>query len=195
LIVGLLDQLGQVKIYSKINLRRVYNLIQIKEGDEWKTTFQVRYGYFKYNIMPFGLTNAPSIFQHLMNDIFREFLDIFVVYYLNNTLIYSKDEKQHEEHVKLVLKKLWSAGLYTKFEKCAFHMSEVEFFGYIISSEGISMDSKKIQVVLDWATPKMIYNVQCFLGFVNFYQMFIKNYSQIAAPFTWLTCKDTLDWS
>ena len=145
--------------------------------------------------MPFGLTNARAIFQHLMNNIFREFLDNFVVCYLDNILIYSKDIKQHEEHVRLVLDKLCNAGLYAKLEKCNFHQSQVEFLGYIVSCNGISMDQKKIQAVLGWATPKTVRAVQCFLGFANFYWIFIKNYSKIAALLTRLTCKDKLDWN
>ena len=99
LISGLLNQLGQAKIYTKIDLRGAYNLVRVKEGDEWKTAFRTRYDHFEYLVMSFGLTNAPTIFQHLMNDIFREFLDNFVVCYLDDILISSKDIKQHEEHV------------------------------------------------------------------------------------------------
>ena len=99
LISGLLNQLGQAKIYTKIDLQGAYSLVRVKEGDEWKIAFRTRYGHFEYLVMPFELTNAPTIFQHLMNDIFREFLDNFVVCYLDDILIYSKDIKQHEEHV------------------------------------------------------------------------------------------------
>jgi hypothetical protein len=145
--------------------------------------------------MPFGLTNAPAIFQHLMNDVFREYLDRFVVCYLDDILIYSKNVEEHEEHVKLVLQKLREKGLYAKAEKCAFHQPKVEFLGYIISSEGLMMDPKKVQAVTDWASPKTVRDVQCFLGFANFYRIFIKNYSQVAAPLTRLTCKDKLEWT
>ena len=195
LISGLLNQLGQVKIYTKIDLQRAYNLVRIKEGDEWKTAFRTRYGHFEDLVMPFGLTNKLTIFQHLMNDIFRQFLNNFVVCYLDDILIYSKDIKQHEEHVRLVFHKLHNADLYAKLEKCNFHQSQVEFLGYIVSCNGISMDQKKIQAVLGWATPKTIRDVQYFLGFVNFYWIFIKNYSKIAAPLTRLTCEDKLDWN
>jgi len=109
-------------------------------------TFRTRYGHFEYNIISFGLTNGPTFFQHLMNNIFQEFLDDFVVVYLDDILIYSKDEKQHEKHIKLVLKKLRSIGLYAKLEKCVFHTFEVEFLGYIISNIGISMDSKRFKL-------------------------------------------------
>jgi hypothetical protein len=121
LILGLLDQLGQAKIHTKIDLRGVYNLVCIKEGDEWKTVFWIKYGHFEYNVMPFGLTNTPTIFQHLMNDVFREFLDNFVVCYLDDILVFSKNKEEHINHVQLVLEKLRTAGLYAKLEKCVFH--------------------------------------------------------------------------
>ena len=146
-ISGLLDQLGQAKVYTKIDLRGAYNLVHIKKDNKWKTIFWTRYGYFEYNVMPFGFTNAPAIFQHLMNDIFREFLDDFVVCYLNDILVFSKDEKDHENYVWLVLKKLCNPGLYAKLEKCVFHQPQVEFLDYIISGKDLSMDPKKIQTV------------------------------------------------
>jgi hypothetical protein len=114
LISRILNQLGQVKIYTKIDLRGAYSLVRIKKGDEWKTVFRTRYGHFEYNIMPFGLTNAPAIFQHLMNDIFHEFLDDFVVCYLDDILIFSKNCEENEQHVRLVLQKLRDADLYIK---------------------------------------------------------------------------------
>ena len=125
-------------------------MLCIKEGDECKIAFRTRNGHFEYNVIPFGLTNAPSFFQHLMNIFFREFLNDFVVVYFNNILISSKDEKNHEQHVRLVLQKLHEAGLYAKLEKCVFHQSQVEFLDYIIYDEGLSMDHKKIQTVIEW---------------------------------------------
>jgi len=195
LISGLLDQLGQAKIHTKIDLRGAYNLVHIKEGDEWKTTFRTRYGHFEYNIMPFGLTNAPAIFQHLMNDVFREFLDDFVVCYLDDILVFSKNEEKHINHVRLVLEKLHTARLYAKLEKCVFHQPQVEFLGYIISGRGLSMDPKKIRTVTEWKKPATVRDVQCFLGFANFYRIFNRNYSKIADPLTQLTRKDKLEWN
>lgn len=154
LISGLLDQLNQAKIYTKIDLRRAYNLVRIKEGDEWKTAFRTRYGHFKYNVMPFGLTNAPTAFQHFMNDVFREFLDNFVVCYLDDIVIYSKNIEEHEIHVRQVLQKLRDTGLYAKMEKCVFHTTQVDFLGYIISNDGLMMDSKKVQTIIDWKIPR-----------------------------------------
>jgi hypothetical protein len=150
LISGLLDQLGQAKVYINIDLRRAYNLVWIKGGDEWKTKIRTRYGHFEYNIMPFGLVNIFVIFQHLMNEIFQELLNDFVVYYLDDILIFSKNEKDHEKHVRMVVQKLRDAGLYAKLEKCVFHQPQVEFLGYIIVGEGLSMGPKKIQTIMEW---------------------------------------------
>jgi hypothetical protein len=161
----LLDQLGQGKIHTKIDLHGVYNLVRIKEGDEWKTMFRTRYGHFEYNVMPFGLTNAPAIFQHLMNDVFREFLDDFVVCYLDDILVFSKNEEEHINHVRVLLEKLRTVGLYAELEKCIFHQPQVEFLGYIISGEGLSMDPKKIRTVTEWKKrlPFETYNVSSVL--------------------------------
>lgn len=194
LISGLLEQLGRARIFTKIDLRGAYNLVRVKEGDEWKTAFRTRYGHFEYNVMPFGLTNAPAVFQHMMNDIFREHLDDFVVIYLDDILIYSKNEEEHEKHVRLVLEKLRERGLYAKLEKCLFHQSEMEFLGFVATTEGLKMDPKKVETIMSWEVPKSVRDVQCFLGFANFYRIFIKNYSQVAAPLTRLTCKDKLEW-
>ena len=136
-----------MKVYIKIDLQGVYNLVHIKKGDEWKTTFWIRYGHFEYNVILFGLTNAPAIFQHLMNYIFCEFLDNFVVCYFNVILVFSKDEKDHKNHVRLALEKLRITRLYAKLKKCVFHQPQVEFLDYIISREGLFMDPKKIQTV------------------------------------------------
>jgi len=193
LIFGLLDQLSQAKIFTKIDLQGAYNLVHIKEGDEWKMAFHTKYGHFEYNVMPFGLTNAPTIFQHLMNDIFCEHLDNFVVIYLDDILIYFENPEDHKKHIHLVLEKLRNVGLYAKLEKCVFHAPQVEFVGYIISKEGLLMDVKKVQAIVDWVKLETIHNVQCFLSFANFYRIFIMNYSKIATPLTWLTCRDKLE--
>ena len=127
--------------------RATYNLVGIRPGDEWKKTFRTRYGYFEYTIMPFGLTNAPTLFQHMPNDIVRDLLDICLIIYLNNLLVYSKTQEEHDSHILLLLKRLWEHGLYAKLEKCSFDCNQVEFLGYLISSEGISMDPVKVQSV------------------------------------------------
>jgi hypothetical protein len=160
----------------------------VEKGDKWKTTFCTRYGHFEYSIMLFG--HAPTVFQHMMNNIFREYLDHFVVIYSDDILIYSKNEEEHEHHGRLVLEKLRLRGLYAKQKKCLFHQSMVEFLDYIVSGDGISIDEKNIKTIIDWIAPSSILDVQCFLGFVNIYRIFIKDYSKIAAPLTRLTEKE-----
>ena len=139
--------------------------------------------------MPFGLTNAPTVFQHMANDIFRDLLDICLIIYLDDLLVYSKTQEEHDSHVLLVLKRLREHGLYANLEKCSFDCNQVEFLGYVISSEGISMDPAKVQTVLEWQTPRSLRDVQCFLGFANFYRKFIQDYSKLILPLTQLTKK------
>lgn len=196
LIPQLLEQLSRAKVFTKIDLRGAYNLVRIKPGDEWKTAFRTRYGHFEYRVMPFGLTNAPAIFQHMMHDIFREYLDLFVVIYLDDVLVYSNNLKEHEKHVKMVLQKLRDVNLYAKLEKCHFDCDTVEFLGYNVSPSGISMDCSKVGSIRDWQIPKSVKGVQCFLGFANFYRSFIKDYSRIATPLITLTKKDKrFEWT
>ena len=187
LINSLLDRLTGSKFFTKIDLRGAYNLVRIKKGDEWKTAFRCRYGHFEYLVMPFGLTNAPAIFQNIMNDIFKEYLDYFVVILLDDILVFSKNLEEHKHHVRLVLEKLQQWKLYAKLEKCFFHQHEIEFLGYIIGPDGIKMCSDKTSSIKDWPTPSTITQVQSFLGFANFYCRFIYNYSKIAKPLTDLT--------
>jgi len=190
LISGLLDRLCTRKIFTKLDLRGAYNLLRIHLGDEWKIAFRTRYGHFEYTVMPFGLTNAPTVFQHLMNDIFWEYMDECVVVYLDDILIFSKNQEDHDKHVRLVLATLREHGLYAKLEKCEFDKSSVAFLGYVISLDGIFMDKSKVETIQCWATPSSVKDVQCFLGFANFYHRFIKGYSKITPPLIALTCKD-----
>lgn len=119
--------------------------------------------------MPFGLTNAPASFQHLMNHNFRDMLDRFVIIHLDNILIYSNNLEEHLQHVQQVLARLREVGLFAKAEKCEFHTTKVEFLGFVISPEGVSMDTGKVKTVLDWPMPNNLKDVQSFLGFTNFY--------------------------
>ena len=172
----LIEKLRGAKIFAKFNLKWGYNLVRIKEGDEWKTAFKCKYGLFKYRVMPFGLSNAPACFQHLMNDILCNPLDITVVIYLDDILIFSKNEKDHEEHVKEVLRRLQKHDLFCNPEKSFFHVKQVDYLGFIISEHGIEADQEKVTAALNWPTPKNIKNIQEFLGFVNFYQRFIPEF-------------------
>jgi len=140
--------------------------------------------------MPFGLTNAPAAFQRFMNDIFSDLLDVCVVIYLDDILIYSNNMSEHHQHVKEILKCLHKAGLYAKAEKCEFYSESVEYLGYILSPSGLTMFDDKIKIIQDWPEPKKVKDIQSFLGFANFYCWFIFNYSDIVIPLTCLTQKD-----
>uniref|UniRef100_A0A8C5MI68 Gypsy retrotransposon integrase-like protein 1 n=1 Tax=Leptobrachium leishanense TaxID=445787 RepID=A0A8C5MI68_9ANUR len=196
LIPELFDRLKFSKVFTKLDLRGAYNLIRIREGDEWKTAFNTRLGHYEYLVMPFGLCNAPAIFQAFINDVLREYTPCFVVVYLDDVLIHSPDLETHHQHVRLVLSKLLSNGLYCKLEKCLFDVQQVQFLGYVISSSGFMMDSSKLDAILHWPLPKGLKAIQRFIGFSNYYRRFIKGFSSIIAPITALTKKgtDTLSW-
>jgi hypothetical protein len=189
LITDLLNAPRKARLYTKIDLRHAYHLVRIAEGDEWKTAFRTRYGSFEWLVMPFGLTNAPVAFQRFMNDIFGDLLDVCVIVYLDDILIYSDDPKQHTEHVREVLRRLRKHGLYAKGSKCTFHTDRVEYLGFILGPDGLSMDVDKVKVIQDWPEPRKVKDIQSFLGFANFYRRFIHGYSDIAVPLVKLTRK------
>ncbi|GAN11862.1 hypothetical protein MAM1_1148d11480, partial [Mucor ambiguus] len=196
LISETLDRLNQAKYFSKLDMVGAYNLIRIKPGDEWKTAWICRYGHFEYSVMSFGLCSAPATFQAYVNDVLRDYLDQFLVVYLDDVLIFSQSQSQHEEHVRLVLQKLQDANLSLKLEKCEFSVSTVSFLGFIISTDGISMDPTKIQAIQEWKPCRNVHDIQVFLGLTNFYRRFIKDYSKICTPLTSLLKKDTkFEWS
>ncbi|MBW0587438.1 hypothetical protein O181_127153 [Austropuccinia psidii MF-1] len=147
-------------IFSKIDLCGAYNLLRIKEGDEHLTAFRTKYGSYEYLVMPFGLTNSPASFQNLVNDIFADFLDVFVVVYLDYIMVFSSSEEEHVKHVASVLQRLRDNNLFAKASKCVFHASSVEYLGYVVSSDGLKMDSSKVQPILNWPQPKNIKALQ-----------------------------------
>ena len=191
LVGNLIDQLREAKIYSKIDLRAGYNNVRITDGQEWLTAFRTRYGSFEYLVMPFGLTNAPATFQYFMNDIFHDMIDVHLIIYLDDLLIYSKDEETHRHHVRQVLERLRQYNLHARPEKCEFHTKSVEYLGVIVSPEGVRMDPLKVKAILDWPAPTKVKELQSFLGFANFYRRFLDNYSGIVVPLTRLLRKNT----
>jgi len=184
------DRVQGAQWFTKLDLKNGFNLIRIRQGDEWKTAFRTRYGLFEFKVMPFGLTNAPSTFQDMMNHVLSDVLDIGVLAYMDDILIYAKEEEEHDRLVKEVLKRLQDNGLAVSPEKCVWKEQEVEFLGYIIGRNGVRMSEGKIKAVLDWETPRSLKEVQSFLGFANFYRRFIQDYSRIARPLTELTKKE-----
>lgn len=190
LIPELTDRLVGSTIFTKLDIRQAYHRVRMAMGHEYKTAFKTRYGLFEYLVMPFGLTNAPAQFQSHMQSIFGDLLDISVVIYLDDILIFSKTLEEHIQVVREVLKRLKKHGLYAKESKCQFHCESVEFLGMIVSSKGLEMCEDKIQVIKDWPIPGTVKEIQSFLGFTNFYRCFICDYSRIAVPLTILTGKN-----
>ena len=189
LISDLLDAPRRAWVYTKINLQHAYHLVCITAGDEWKTTFRIHYGSFEWLVMPEGLTNAPAAFQCFMNNIFVDMIDINVIVYLDNILVYSDSLTEHKLHIWEVLCRLHSNGLFTQADKCKFHVTSCKYLGYMLSCDGLTMAPSKVQIIQDWPEPRKVWNIQSFLGFMNFYCHFIYGYSRIALPLTALTQK------
>jgi hypothetical protein len=169
LIPVLLDCLCSAHKFTEINLCSAYNLVHIADGDEWKTAFCTRFSAYEVLVMHYRLTNAPTSFQHFMNNIFKDLLDIYVVIYLDNILIFSADPASHQKHICKVLCQLCTNSLFTKIKKCKFSIATTSFLSFVISPEGFQTDKLKIQVICNWPTPQKVKDVQLFLSFANFY--------------------------
>nr|ABA93462.1 retrotransposon protein, putative, Ty3-gypsy subclass [Oryza sativa Japonica Group] len=189
-IDDLFDQLKGAKVFSKIDLRSGYHQLRIREEDIPKTAFTTRYGLYECTVMSFGLTNAPAFFMNLMNKVFMEFLDKFVVVFIDDILIYSKSKEEHEQHLRLVLEKLKEHQLYAKFSKCDFWLTEVKFLGHVITAQGVAVDPSNVESVTKWTPPKTVSQIRSFLGLAGYYRRFIENFSRIARPMTQLLKKD-----
>lgn len=184
LISETLDRLGGAAVYTKLDIRDAYHRIRIHESDVWKTAFRTRYGHFEYLVMPFGLTNAPATFQAYINQALEGLLDVICVAYLDDILIYSRDRAEHASHVRAVLDRLRKKALFVKLSKCEFSTKEVDFLGFVVSTDGISMDPSRVQAIVDWPVPRSFREIQVFLGFTNFYRGFVEKYSKVVAPMT-----------
>jgi hypothetical protein len=143
-------------VFSKIDPRSGYHQLRIRPSDIPKTTFITKYELYEFNVMSFGLTNAPAYFMYLMNSVFMDYLDKFVVVFIDAILVYSQNEQEHEEHLRKVLQRLQDCQFYAKLIKCEFWISEVLFLGHIINREGLGVDSKRVAAILDWKIPKAI---------------------------------------
>ncbi|GKA22741.1 reverse transcriptase domain-containing protein [Tanacetum coccineum] len=194
-IDDLFDQLQGSSIYSKIDLRSGYHQLRVREEDIPKTAFRTRYGHYEFQVMSFGLTNAPAVFMDLMNRVCKPYLDKFVIVFIDDILIYSKSKKEHEEHLRQILKLLKKEELYAKFSKCEFWISRVQFLGHVIDCRGIHVDPAKIESIKDWASPKTPTEIRQFLGLAGYYRRFIEGFSKIAKSMTKLTQKGVkFDW-
>ena len=196
LIEETLAQLKEAKIFSKINIRQAFHKLRMAIASEDLTTFNSRFGAYKYKVLPFGLSGGPASWQHYINDVLFDYLDKFCTAYLDDILIYSKNLKEHREHVRAVLIKLREAGLQADVDKCEFHVTETKYLGLIISVDGIRMDPAKVKAIQEWEIPTCLREVRSFIGFCNFYRRFIRGFSKIAKPLDALTKKERIfEWT
>ncbi|KAL0544042.1 hypothetical protein IC582_019153 [Cucumis melo] len=183
-IDDLFNQLQEATIFSKIDLRSGYHQLRIRDSDIPKSAFRSRYGHYEFIVMSFGLTNAHAVFMNLMNRVFKDFLDTFVIVFIDDILIYSKTKAEHEEHLHQVLETLRANKLYVKFSKCEFWLKKVTFLGHVVSNEGVFVDPAKIEAVTSWPQPSTVSEVDSFLGLAGYYRRFVENFSRIASPLT-----------
>ncbi|GJV68767.1 putative reverse transcriptase domain-containing protein [Tanacetum coccineum] len=189
-IDDLFDQLQGACYFLKIDLRSGYHQLRVREEDIPKTAFRTQYGHFEFTVMPIGLRNAPAIFMDLMNRVCKPYLDKFVIVFIDDILIYSKSEEEHEVHLKTILDLLKKEKLYAKFSKCEFWLKEVQFLGHVVNRDGIHVDPSKVESVKNWKTPESSTEIRSFLGLAGYYRRFIENFSKIAKPLTLLTQKN-----
>jgi hypothetical protein len=183
-IDNLLDQLQKAKYFSKIDLRSGYHQMKIRPEDVAKTAFVTRYGQYEFMVVSFGLTNAHAYFMNMMNKVFMDELEKFVVVFIDGILIYSETTEEHEKHLRIVLEKLRQNQLYAKFEKCEFWLEKVAFLGHVLTADGVAMDPSKIEAVTEWERPQNVSDIRSFLGLAGYYHRFIENFSKIAKPMT-----------
>jgi hypothetical protein len=179
-IEGLFDQLRGATLFSKIDLRSGYHQLRIQCSDIPKMTFITKYILYEYTVMSFDLTNAPAFFIYLMNSVFMDYLDKFVVVFIDDILIYSQSEEDHAQHWKMVLQRLREHRLYAKLRKCEFWIHEVLFLGHITNREGLDVDPKKVANILDWKALKDVHGIKSFIGMAGYYWCFIEGFSKIA---------------
>ncbi|XP_052174731.1 uncharacterized protein LOC127789782 [Diospyros lotus] len=173
----------------KVQLEELIEKGFIRPKDVKKTAFRTRYGHYEFVVMPFGLTNAPAVFMDLMNRVFREYLDSFVIVFIDDILIYSPSLEDHKTHLRLALQRLRERQLYAKFSKCDFWQRQVDFLGHVVSGEGISVDPEKVKVVIEWPQPTTVTGIRSFLGLAGYYRRFIEGFSRLSSPMTKLTRK------
>ncbi|GJV97386.1 putative reverse transcriptase domain-containing protein [Tanacetum coccineum] len=178
------------QVEFQIDLVPGYHQLRVREEDIPKTVFRTRYGHYEFQVMPFGLTNGPAVFMDLMNWVCKPYLDKFIIVFIDDILIYSKNKEEHEEHLKLILELLKKEELYAKFSKCEFWIPKVQFLGLVIDSKGIHVDPTKIELIKDWGSPKTPTEICLFLGLAGYYRRFIEGFSKIAKSMTKLTQKN-----
>ena len=167
------DLLGEAKVFSKMDLKTGFHQIRVRDKDIEKTAFNTKYGQFEYLVMPMGLCNAPATFQSLMNRIFYDCVDVFMVVYMDDLLVFSKDEESHVRHLETVLSRLQENKLYVSPKKCDFMKTEIDFLGMVVGKEGIRVNPKKVELLRTWPKPETLTEVRSFMGLLQFFRRFI----------------------
>ena len=189
----LFDRLGGATIYSSIDLRSGYWQVPLRKEDIPKTAFKTRWGLYEFLVVPFGVSNAPAQFMNLMNDVLADYLDDFVVVFLDDILVYSKTIEDHVVHLRKVLQKLRDHQLFAKASKCEIAYESIEFLGQQVTPAGMSPTEVKIKAVREWDTPQDVKDVRSFLGFANYYRRYVHQFAEVAHPLTELT-KKGVEW-
>ncbi|GKD73704.1 putative reverse transcriptase domain-containing protein, partial [Tanacetum coccineum] len=189
-IDDLFDQLQGSSVYSKIDLRSGYHQLRVRDEDIPKTAFRTRYGHYEFQVMPFGLTNAPAVFMDLMNRVCKPYLDKFVIVFIDDILIYSRNKEEHANHLRIIIELLNKEKLYAKFSKCDFWIRIVQFLRHLIDNQGLHVDPAKIEAVKNWTSPNTPTEIRQFLGLAGYYRRFVKDFSKIAKSLTELTQKN-----
>ena len=184
------DRLGGAKVFSKLDLKSGYWQMPMRQEDIKKTAFKTRYGLYEGLVVPFGVTNAPAQFMNLMNDLLQDYLDEFILVFLDDILVYSRSMEEHAEHLRKLLQCLWEQRLYAKASKCDIARTTVDFLGQHVTPAGMSPQEQKLKAVREWETPRDIRGVRSFLGFTNYYQCYIHHYADLVNPLMDLTKKD-----
>jgi hypothetical protein len=191
-----LDQLKGASVFSKIDLLSGYHQLKVREEDVRKIAIRTRYDHYKFLVMPFGLTNAPSAFIDLMNRVFHEYLDSFVVVFIDDILVCSANHVEHEEHLKIVMEVLREKKLFAKLKKCEFWLEEVSFLGHVVNKDKLAIGPAKVKVVVEWEQPTNLQEICSFLGLAGYYRRFIEGFSALLEPITALTRKNApYEWS
>jgi hypothetical protein len=188
-IKNLFEQLRGALVFSKIDLRLGYHQLRIKDEEIHKKTSRTRYGNYEFVVVPFGLMNAPSRFMFLMNSVISKYFDKFVLVFMDESLVYSKNREEHEEHLRIFLQVLREHQLYVKLNKCDFYKKEIQYLCHVISVEGVAVDPEKIKEIMDWPTPINVIEVRSFMGLDGYHRRFIKVFSNMSNPITSLQIK------
>lgn len=191
----MLDMMAGSCVFLKINLKSGYHKKRIRSGDEWKTAFKTKDGFYKWLVMPFSLSNAPTTFMRFLTQVLQPFIGRFLVVYFDDILIYSKTKEEYIFYLQEVIRVLHQEKLYINLKKCSFMSPSVLFLGFVVPSKGVEVDPNKMKAILEWPVLSTLHEVQNFHGLATFYRRFIRNFSTLMAPITNCMRKGQFVWT